>query len=1046
MSGILVTSSVLILALLLLRWLFRDVISCRIRYTLWALVLIRLLVPVTLPALDFSVLTVTGSADDAVSQRLESVAVFYRPVAQMETSMSAPQAPDAGTPVWTVRDSGSDSAPEFERVEGYSVLSEDSSQYVWYAKEISLQRLLTYLWWTGMAGMACWLVSSNVRFGRMLKKARTVYPVPGCRYPVYLVEQGLCSPCLFGFWKPAIYLTPAAVKDEETLRHVITHEITHGAHLDLLWSFLRGVCLVVYWFDPLVWIAARASRIDCELACDEGAIKRLGEEERLAYGQTLLSLIPIRRSRDPLLSATTMTSDKRRLKDRILRIAENRKTVVAALAVVLLAVAVTCILTFTGAEKEETPALENPSRMEGTEQTSPEEKGEPASSPLTGEELAWFNQVFFGVVVDQNGALCVNIRCQFLTSSYANPAQIDLFELLYNGLGTGESLLSPEEMELVGSEVCPTDKLPVEAINGLLLTYTGLTLEETEQVGLDRFPYLEAYDSYYHTHGDTNWPGSSPIQYGSRNGDRIALYHRLMAGASESGWMCLTLQDKGDGNYWFVSNLSCDAPRIQMALPEGEPALAVPLSSQTPIQETLIEIERASDDRVARGGGYQIADRTVRSYLSEDGNIYAAIVYEEALNEQGLVQWEAGRFFTYPADMELSACRIVAYESLFGFPTVVVQYPGQYPNGTYGSCCNLYGLDSGTGDLYFLTTVYGDWPQQMDLNGDGADELVAAGGPSAQILYRDGDRIYQVDVGALLEDAWPELQSWNYAYWDENRRALLCGCTVAMPQWGENAFSDCVREIYFDGEKLLVYPQQYGTVDHLSEAVPMDAYPECVYEAAKNLAQTAYQKAKNNGEGMMQDQDFDDWRVTALRFVHLFQEYDLLVEVYETDYAFHASDPGSVVLAGGTSIDEDGWVGGFYRDQSPYLLFQVDGDGNRIRLESCIPLLTSPGSIAYDGYLYASLLQNGLLQPAALTGEHQLAMLLGLRNSYLNLLGEFDPAQWQGAAQSLAQYCQAPDHEEQMEDLRETLDWLTPDAWTEEGRAVYSYLQGLLGD
>lgn len=164
------------------------------------------------------------------------------------------------------------------------------------------------------------------------------------------------------------------------------------------------------------------------------------------------------------------------------------------------------------------------------------------------------------------------------------------------------------------------------------------------------------------------------------------------------------------------------------------------------------------------------------------------------------------------------------------------------------------------------------------------------------------------------------------------------------------------------------------------------------------------------------------------------------------DYAFHASGPGSVVLAGGTSIDEDGWVGGFYRDQSPYLLFQVDGDGNRIRLESCIPLLTSPGSIAYDGYLYASLLQNGLLQPAALAGEHQLAMLLGLRNSYLNLLGKFDPAQWQGAAQSMAQYCQAPDHEEQMEDLRETLDWLTPDAWTEEGRAVYSYLQGLLGD
>lgn len=57
MREILLTSSVLILAVLLLRRAFRDRISRRAQYVLWALVLVRLLVPVSLPGADFSVLS-----------------------------------------------------------------------------------------------------------------------------------------------------------------------------------------------------------------------------------------------------------------------------------------------------------------------------------------------------------------------------------------------------------------------------------------------------------------------------------------------------------------------------------------------------------------------------------------------------------------------------------------------------------------------------------------------------------------------------------------------------------------------------------------------------------------------------------------------------------------------------------------------------------------------------------------------------------------------------------------------------------------------------
>ena len=72
MREILLTSSVLILALLALRLVFRGRISRRAQYALWALVLLRLLAPVSLPGADFSVLSAAEPVGQAVAERLEA--------------------------------------------------------------------------------------------------------------------------------------------------------------------------------------------------------------------------------------------------------------------------------------------------------------------------------------------------------------------------------------------------------------------------------------------------------------------------------------------------------------------------------------------------------------------------------------------------------------------------------------------------------------------------------------------------------------------------------------------------------------------------------------------------------------------------------------------------------------------------------------------------------------------------------------------------------------------------------------------------------------
>lgn len=337
MKEILLTSSVLILALLALRRLFRRTISRRMQYTLWALVLVRLLVPLNVGTLAHNVLSAAEPVQTAVEKRLETPVLYMqdgteRHPAQLlsgEESQGDPQSPPSDA---------AQSAPADE----YSIVTPTY-------RAVALSEALTYVWYAGMLIVGAWFLFTNLRFARALRKARTPYSVEGCRYPVYLVSA-LPSPCLFGVLRPAIYLNNAAAASPELLRFVLAHEQTHARHLDPLWSLLRGLCLTVYWFDPLVWLAAVLSREDGELACDEGTLRALGADERTAYGKALLSLVPVcTKPQNPLLGATTMTGCKKSLKERVTRIAENRQAKTAAVFVAVALAALVCAVSFTGA-------------------------------------------------------------------------------------------------------------------------------------------------------------------------------------------------------------------------------------------------------------------------------------------------------------------------------------------------------------------------------------------------------------------------------------------------------------------------------------------------------------------------------------------------------------------------------------------------------------------------------------------------------------------------------------------------------------------------
>ena len=324
-----VTSSVLILVVLALRRLLSGKISLRLQYGLWALVLARLLVPVSFGATAVSVLNLVEDAN------ISNPVVGYMGGNTIQLSISEP---DPTLPL-------EEQQKQYEKNLDQWQAEMDAARAE-TGTAVSLGTVLLGVWAAGAVGLGLWLLWVNVRFAGKLRRGRQPMEAD-CPLPVY-VTGAVQTPCLFGLFRPCVYLTEEAAADEIVLRHSLAHELTHYLHKDHLWAVLRGLCLALHWYNPLVWLAAVLSRRDGELCCDEATVKRLGEGERASYGRTLLAITC--QGRDtPLLTATSMTGSG--IKERIVLLAKHPKTAVYTLAAVALIAIAAVGCTFTGAEK-----------------------------------------------------------------------------------------------------------------------------------------------------------------------------------------------------------------------------------------------------------------------------------------------------------------------------------------------------------------------------------------------------------------------------------------------------------------------------------------------------------------------------------------------------------------------------------------------------------------------------------------------------------------------------------------------------------------------
>lgn len=144
-----------------------------------------------------------------------------------------------------------------------------------------------------------------------------------------------------------------------------------------------------------------------------------------------------------------------------------------------------------------------------------------------------------------------------MTSLYDRPEDIDLYELFYLGDGSTEEMTEEERRAVFGNygeegPDCGCDKLTRAGMEQVLSEHMELTLEQTNQVGLENFLYLPQYDAYYHPHGDTNYYANVNFHSGFRQGDQIFLYYNdeFMG----RGPCKLTMRETEQHHYLFVAN------------------------------------------------------------------------------------------------------------------------------------------------------------------------------------------------------------------------------------------------------------------------------------------------------------------------------------------------------------------------------------------------------------------------------------------------------------------------------------------------------------
>lgn len=762
------TVSALILAVLLVRAIFKNRVPKRMVYTLWLVVLVKLCLPGTLVSLP--VLPAEEAA--APVQRVELPAQPF-PAQQPAQAVTQPQTP--------VQQS---SSPAQETAEPA-------------AKPLTAMQIFQIVWAGGSALLGSWLLGTWLVFTVRLHKSRRFLGRHG-RMRIY-ISSTVKSPCLAGL-VPAVYLTEDVLQTDST-ELILRHELTHLRHLDFLWSLCRTAAVIVYWWNPFIWLAAICSKRDAELACDEAVAAGLSDAQRLVYARAILAQAPRR--------AAALSLAGPPVRERILFLTKKQRTSVLCVILALLLIVSAAGCSITELTRQKSGEITLPEETEPVQQ-------EPLKTamPLTQAQIDAVNAIFADYELstdDTLGHFAVN---GFFTSTYDDVRDLNLNNFLAYFGECGEEDISEEEFAQLNAKwefrvdsvedfPLPIHRYPASAVEDVLKRFAGIGLADLTdmQTPFSGYTYLEDTDAFYTTTSDYS-PGYFRCTSGEiePDGDTALLYGSTAG--SLSGKAVLKLVK--DGENWYIHSFTLASPEQstmqEEQLPTTEPVGTLPIPTSSMFGLTgreAVLFDAAVAQRYPRSDN-DIVLPSLREYGSFEENGKTVVIcylhYDFYYDYTG-PDWEwNGGGSTTVARFELDA------------PGNICTGFAEYPSGSLSDWirdfCGPLAMQNADG-AWVLPEAAGDWfPADMNLLQQYL-EVIASTAPSSDAPAAD----------SLSDDMiWEYVhEKLDYAHWAQDMTA---------------EYEDIVRKFQIEDSKMSdlpgdvsQWPRYYSAfVDYFSAA------------------------------------------------------------------------------------------------------------------------------------------------------------------------------------------------------------------------------------
>lgn len=314
-----VMAGIMIVLIFLVKWLLKGRLNIRWHYSLWLLLIIRLVLPWA-PESPFSIYQFFSLKQNEAGAHMQSVSFMQLP--DHNELIPLLPASSAGERVLETK------AELGTQPQSIGVEQVHSSNWVFPP----VYSALLFIWVIGTMGFAGFMLFHYLRFTRRMRGSWLVtdrelhIEFERCknamgiksRIPLLFSDQ-VNSPALYGFVRPSLLIPVqmAHTLNTQQWTHVFLHELAHYKRKDIGINWIMSGLLVLHWFNPLLWLAFSRMREEQEQACDALALSYLGSDHSAPYGQTLLKLLENRVLSVHGSGITYFSSDKSRLYRRI---------------------------------------------------------------------------------------------------------------------------------------------------------------------------------------------------------------------------------------------------------------------------------------------------------------------------------------------------------------------------------------------------------------------------------------------------------------------------------------------------------------------------------------------------------------------------------------------------------------------------------------------------------------------------------------------------------------------------------------------------------